>query len=77
MVVVPGLKQGVESFSPEAVQLVSAATKDLMRTLLEKLSVISEHRLEPYRVSHTNTVAAYINYDLQNLESRLHQWSLS
>lgn len=59
IVVVKGTKQGVESFSPEAVELLSAATKDHMRELLDKLSVVSEHRPQTYRVSRSQTTHAH------------------
>jgi len=44
-------RHGVERLAPDAALLVSHALQLRLRTLLEKLSVVTEHRTEIYRVS--------------------------
>jgi hypothetical protein len=51
------IEQGLESPSAEVIGLVSHATQDRLKTLVSKLSVIAEHRLDiiktegPYEVT--------------------------
>ena len=45
-------RHGVERLMPDAALLLSHALQLRLRTLLEKMSVITEHRCEIYRVTH-------------------------
>jgi len=45
-------RHGVERLSPDASMLLSHALQLRLRTVLEKLSVVTEHRSEVYRVGH-------------------------
>jgi len=53
MLIYAASRHGVERLMPDAAQLLSHALQLRLRTLLEKLSVITEHRSEIYRVSVT------------------------
>lgn len=44
-------KHGLEEVSPEVINLISHASQNRLKNLIEKLSVISEHRLENPKVS--------------------------
>ena len=44
-------KYGLEDIPPDVANLISHATQERLRNLLEKLSVTSEHRLEIYKVT--------------------------
>lgn len=46
-------KRGVSDVSQEVLSLVSHATEQRLRNILEKISTISLHRLEVYRVRET------------------------
>lgn len=48
--------------SPDIVDLVSHAVEQRLRPLLEKLSVVTEHRVEMYRVSERNVKKKYNNF---------------
>lgn len=57
-------KHGLSEVSQEVYNLVSHATQERLRNILEKLSTISLHRLEVYRVcsiTTTNNVKKIIN----------------
>ena len=43
-------KHGLDSLTPDVVGMVSHATQERLRNLLEKLSTISLHRVEIYKV---------------------------
>ena len=47
-------KHGLSEVSQEVYNLVSHATQERLRNILEKLSTISLHRLEVYRVCRTS-----------------------
>lgn len=47
-------KHGLSEVSQEVFNLVSHATQERLRNILEKLSTISLHRLEVYRVCEKN-----------------------
>jgi transcription initiation factor TFIID subunit 4 len=44
-------KQGLFDISSDVANLVSHATQERLRDLLEKLDTIAEHRIEIYKVS--------------------------
>ena len=46
-------KRGLSDVSQEVLSLVSHATQERLRNILEKISTISLHRLEVYRVCKT------------------------
>jgi transcription initiation factor TFIID subunit 4 len=41
----------MDDMPPDVVNLISHATEERLRSLLEKLAVVAEHRLEIYKVS--------------------------
>ena len=43
-------KFGLEDCSPEVAAMISHATEERLKNLLEKLSVIAEHRLDVIKV---------------------------
>merc|ERR1719412_474594 len=73
------LDHGLDEPSPEVIALVSHATQDRLKTLLEKLSVISEHRLDivkqegDYEV--TQDVRGQLRFlgELDKIERRRHE----
>jgi len=46
----PAAKYGLDEPPPEVAALISHATEERLKTLLEKLSVIAEHRLDVIKV---------------------------
>lgn len=44
-------KRGLEEISPDVVTLISHASQTRLKTLIEKLSVIAEHRTENPKVN--------------------------
>lgn len=73
------LERGLDEPSPEAIALVSHATQDRLKTLLEKLSVISEHRLDIVRQEGdfevTQDVRGQLRFlgELDKIERRRHE----
>ncbi|KFM75888.1 Transcription initiation factor TFIID subunit 4, partial [Stegodyphus mimosarum] len=71
-------KQGLEDVSPDVVNLISHASQTRLKTLIEKLSVISEHRIEnpktDSRYEMTQDVKGQIKFieELDKLEKRRH-----
>eukprot|EP00095_Tigriopus_kingsejongensis_P012644 maker-scaffold1830_size26949-snap-gene-0.6 protein:Tk12644 transcript:maker-scaffold1830_size26949-snap-gene-0.6-mRNA-1 annotation:"transcription initiation factor tfiid subunit 4" len=72
--------KGLEEPSPEVIALVSHATQDRLKTLLEKLSVIAEHRMDviklegdQYEVSQDVKGQLKFLNDLDRLERRRHE----
>lgn len=49
-------KQGLDDISSDVANLVSHATQERLRDLLEKLDTIAEHRIEIYKVSNRELV---------------------
>lgn len=45
-----GVEFKLKDSSREAVDLISSAVEERLKTMVEKLSVIAQHRLEIYRV---------------------------
>ena len=43
-------KYGIEDVAPEVAAMISHATEERLKNLLEKLSVIAEHRLDVIKV---------------------------
>ena len=73
------LDHGLEEPPPEVIALVSHATQDRLKTLLEKLSVISEHRLDivkqegEYEVSQDVRGQLRFLGELDKIERRRHE----
>merc|ERR1719414_2791971 len=73
------LDHGLDEPSPEVIALVSHATQDRLKTLLEKLSVISEHRLDivrqegDYEVSQDVRGQLRFLGELDKIERRRHE----
>lgn len=73
------LDHGLEEPPPEVIALVSHATQDRLKTLLEKLSVISEHRLDivrqegDYEVSQDVRGQLRFLGELDKIERRRHE----
>merc|ERR1712241_1655374 len=73
------LDHGLEEPPPEVIALVSHATQDRLKTLLEKLSVISEHRLDIVRQEGdyevTQDVKGQLRFlgELDKIERRRHE----
>lgn len=73
------LEKGLEEPSAEVIALVSHATQDRLKTLLEKLSVISEHRLDIVRQEGdyevTQDVKGQLRFlgELDKIERRRHE----
>lgn len=44
-------KLGIEEVSPDVINLISHASQTRLKTMIEKLSVISEHRMENIKVT--------------------------
>ena len=74
--------QGLDEPPPEVVALVSHATQDRLKTLLEKLSVVAEHRMDVLRWEPTadnyevvQDVKGQLRFlaDLDRLERRRHE----
>jgi len=73
------LENGLDEPSSELIALVSHATQDRLKTLLEKLSVISEHRLDKVRQEGdyevTQDVRGQLKFlgELDKIERRRHE----
>jgi len=67
-------RHGVERLMPDAALLLSHALQLRLRTLLEKMSVITEHRCEIYRVTHA---FLYIYFELIVTVCNVHQVGLA
>ena len=72
--------RGLEEPSSEVIALVSHATQDRLKTLLEKLSIIAEHRMDIIKLEGDNyevtqDVKGQIKFlsDLDKLEKRRHE----
>ena len=48
--VCPAMQHGLEEPGPDVVALVSHATQERLKTLLEQVAVIAEHRMEVVKV---------------------------
>ena len=72
-------EQGLDEPSSDVIALVSHATQDRLKTLLEKLSVISEHRLDIVRQEGdyevTQDVKGQLRFlgELDKIERRRHE----
>lgn len=55
------MRYGLEDASPEVVALVSHAVQERLKTLVEKLGIIAEHRLEQLKVSSSVVCLSYLN----------------
>ncbi|XP_074645985.1 transcription initiation factor TFIID subunit 4B-like [Tubulanus polymorphus] len=72
-------KHGITDVPPEVAHLVSHATQERLRNLLERLSVIAEHRLEIYKIDQryeaTSEVKSQLKFvdELDKLEKKRHE----
>lgn len=72
--------RGLEDPSPEVIAMMSHATQDRLKTLIEKLSVIAEHRMDVIKLEGdayegTQDVKGQLKFlaDLDRLEKRRHE----
>ena len=61
-------KHGLSDPSPEVVSLISHATQERLKTILEKLSVIAEHRMEVVKTDVRYEVEQDVKGQLKFLE---------
>lgn len=64
-------KHGLEEVSPEVVSLISHASQTRLKNLIERLSVIAEHRLDNPKVSTRVTCTCTFIFSLFTIESFL------
>lgn len=58
---VSGTKHGISDAAPAVLDVVSLAVQERLKKVVEQLSVISQHRLEIYRVSCQNVSEYAVN----------------
>ncbi|ELT99952.1 hypothetical protein CAPTEDRAFT_223724 [Capitella teleta] len=72
-------RQGLDDMSPDVVKLISHATEERLRFLLEKLAVVAEHRLEIYKMDKRYEVSKEVRpqirflEDLDKMEKKRHE----
>jgi transcription initiation factor TFIID subunit 4 len=61
-------KHGLQNVQPDVANLLSHATQEKLRTLMEKMSVVAEHRLETYKNDHRFETTTEVKPQLKFLE---------